>query len=177
MERFGREKRVWSGRRRLQYQAELSACWSPKCQTIHIHLFGRPQQRGSALRQVQTEMADISAFKRLTAAHKQHANTHALSETPIHTHIYSYLFTLWYGSCTALNHKALQRVVKTAQHIRTELPSMEDLYTQRCRKKANRIIKDPNHPSHKLFCCHLADGTAASGPAPPGSGTASSLRP
>ncbi|KAI3368160.1 hypothetical protein L3Q82_007894 [Scortum barcoo] len=41
--------------------------------------------------------------------------------------------TAWYSSCTAFNHKALQRVVKAAQHItRTELPSMEDLYTQRC---------------------------------------------
>ena len=49
--------------------------------------------------------------------------------------------------------KALQRVVKSAQHItRTKLPSMVDLYTQRCRKKANRIIKDPCHPSHKLLC-------------------------
>ncbi|KAI3362040.1 hypothetical protein L3Q82_012379, partial [Scortum barcoo] len=54
---------------------------------------------------------------------------------------------------TALNRKALQRVVKAAQHItRTELPSMEDLYTQRCRKKATKIIKDPSHPSYKLFC-------------------------
>ncbi|KAL3046708.1 hypothetical protein OYC64_004653 [Pagothenia borchgrevinki] len=42
--------------------------------------------------------------------------------------------------------------VKTAQHItRTELPSMEDLYSQRLRKKSLRIIKDPHHPSHKLF--------------------------
>ncbi|XP_063767926.1 dual specificity calcium/calmodulin-dependent 3',5'-cyclic nucleotide phosphodiesterase 1B-like isoform X3 [Eleginops maclovinus] len=61
--------------------------------------------------------------------------------------------TAWYGSCTALNRKTLQRVVKTAQHItRTELPSMEDLYTQRCRKKAGRILKDPHHPSNNLFC-------------------------
>ncbi|KAL3066704.1 hypothetical protein OYC64_016614 [Pagothenia borchgrevinki] len=61
--------------------------------------------------------------------------------------------TAWYGSCTVLNRKALQRVVKTAQNItRTELPSMEDLYSQRLRKKALRIIKDPHHPSHKLFC-------------------------
>ncbi|KAI3374459.1 hypothetical protein L3Q82_016345 [Scortum barcoo] len=61
--------------------------------------------------------------------------------------------TAWYSSCTALNRKALQRVVKAAQHItRTELPSMEDLYTQRCRKKATKIIKDPSHPSYKLFC-------------------------
>jgi hypothetical protein len=42
--------------------------------------------------------------------------------------------TAWYGSCSALNRKKLQRVVKAAHHItRTELPSMEDLYTQRCR--------------------------------------------
>ncbi|KAI3375059.1 hypothetical protein L3Q82_021577, partial [Scortum barcoo] len=61
--------------------------------------------------------------------------------------------TAWYSSCTALNRKALQKVVKAAQHItRTELPSMEDLYTQRCRKKATKIIKDPSHPSYKLFC-------------------------
>ena len=29
---------------------------------------------------------------------------------------------------------------------------MEDMYSQRLRKKALRIIKDPHHPSHKLFC-------------------------
>ncbi|KAI3363565.1 hypothetical protein L3Q82_012174 [Scortum barcoo] len=68
-----------------------------------------------------------------------------------------------YSSCTALNRKALQRVVKAAQHItRTELPSMEDLYTQRCRKKATKIIKDPSHPATNCSaCCRLADGSAA----------------
>ncbi|KAI3376843.1 hypothetical protein L3Q82_000416 [Scortum barcoo] len=61
--------------------------------------------------------------------------------------------TAWYSSCTTLNRKALQRVVKAAQHItRTEMPSMEDLYTQQCRRKATKIIKDPSHPSYKLFC-------------------------
>ena len=56
--------------------------------------------------------------------------------------------TAWYGSCSALNRKKLQRVVKAAHHItRTELPSMEDLYTQ-C---TNGIIKDPHHPGNKLF--------------------------
>ncbi|KAI3357060.1 hypothetical protein L3Q82_015438, partial [Scortum barcoo] len=67
--------------------------------------------------------------------------------------------TAWYSSCTALNRKALQRVVKAAQHItRTELPSMEDLYTQRCRKKATKIIKDPSHPATNCSaCCRLAD--------------------
>ncbi len=59
--------------------------------------------------------------------------------------------TAWYSSFTTLNRMSLQRVVKTAQHITwMKLPSMDNLYTPRCRKKANRI--DPNHPSHKLFC-------------------------
>ncbi|KAI3374832.1 hypothetical protein L3Q82_021368, partial [Scortum barcoo] len=67
--------------------------------------------------------------------------------------------TAWYSSCTsALNRKALQRVVKAAQHItRMELPSMEDLYTQRCRRKATKIIKDPSHPATDCSaCCRLA---------------------
>ncbi|CAB1419844.1 unnamed protein product [Pleuronectes platessa] len=29
---------------------------------------------------------------------------------------------------------------------------MEDLYTQRGKKKSNRIIKDPHHPNHERFC-------------------------
>ena len=71
----------------------------------------------------------------------------------------------WYGSCSALKLKPLQRVVKTARHInRTALPSMEELYTQQCSKKTKRIIKDPHHPS----CCHVVDATAAAaGLAPP----------
>jgi len=75
-----------------------------------------------------------------------------------------------YCNCTTLNHKPRQRVVKTAQHIsRAELPSSEDFYTQWCRNKANRIIRDTNHTSDNMFwCCHPADGTAAFGPAPPG---------
>ncbi|KAI3368182.1 hypothetical protein L3Q82_007813 [Scortum barcoo] len=87
---------------------------------------------------------------------------------------------LVHSSCTALNRKALQRVVKAAQHItRTELPSMEDLYTQRCRRKATKIIKDPSHPvaTNCSACCRLADGSAAFEPEPPGSGTASYRRP
>ncbi|XP_070765078.1 complement factor H-like [Enoplosus armatus] len=58
----------------------------------------------------------------------------------------------WYGNYSALNRKALQRVVKTAQHItRTKLQPMEDLCAQWCRKKANRIIRHPHHPTHKRF--------------------------
>lgn len=80
--------------------------------------------------------------------------------------------TAWCGNCTALNHEALQRVVKTAQHITMmELPSMEDIYTPEYREKDNGIIRAPNHPNHKL-AGDMPERTAASGPAPPGSGAA-----
>ena len=63
-----------------------------------------------------------------------------------------YCCTAWYGSCTALDRGALQRVVKAAQRIiGGELPSLQELYEKRCTAKANRIIKDTYPPSHKLF--------------------------
>ncbi|KAK5910635.1 hypothetical protein CesoFtcFv8_004454 [Champsocephalus esox] len=55
---------------------------------------------------------------------------------------------------------------------------MEDLYSQRLRKKALRMIKDPHPPATNCsVCCRLAGGTAASGLKPPDSGTASGLNP
>uniref|UniRef100_A0A803JBM0 Reverse transcriptase domain-containing protein n=1 Tax=Xenopus tropicalis TaxID=8364 RepID=A0A803JBM0_XENTR len=57
--------------------------------------------------------------------------------------------TTWYGSCNVLDRKALQRVVRSAQRItRTELPAMQDLYRQHCKRKMQRIFSDP---SHRLF--------------------------
>ncbi len=58
----------------------------------------------------------------------------------------------WFGNSTAGNRKALQRVVRTARHIvGGELPSLQDIYTRRCIRKARRIIKDSSHPSHRLL--------------------------
>ncbi len=60
--------------------------------------------------------------------------------------------TAWYGNSTAGNRRALQRVVQTARHIvGGELPSLQDIYTRRCTRKARRIIKDSSHPSHRLL--------------------------
>uniref|UniRef100_A0A8C7MLP8 Alkylated DNA repair protein AlkB homologue 8 N-terminal domain-containing protein n=1 Tax=Oncorhynchus kisutch TaxID=8019 RepID=A0A8C7MLP8_ONCKI len=60
--------------------------------------------------------------------------------------------TAWYGNCSALNRKALQRVVRSAQRITGgKLPALQDTYTTRCYRKAIKIIKDINHPSHCLF--------------------------
>ncbi|XP_062896713.1 kinesin-like protein KIF6 isoform X3 [Mobula hypostoma] len=60
--------------------------------------------------------------------------------------------TTWYGSCPVQNRKKLQKIVNTAQHItQTNLPSLDSLYTARCRSSAARIIKDATHPANTLF--------------------------
>ncbi|KAI4884459.1 hypothetical protein NFI96_003687 [Prochilodus magdalenae] len=60
--------------------------------------------------------------------------------------------TTWYGSCTAIERKALQRVVRTAQYITgVQLPNLLDLYTSRCLRRTRRVLKDSTHPSHCLF--------------------------
>lgn len=51
--------------------------------------------------------------------------------------------------CSVLNRKSLQREVKAARH--SSKASMEDPYVQRCRKRANKIITDPQHQSSRLF--------------------------
>uniref|UniRef100_A0A8L0DJB6 Reverse transcriptase domain-containing protein n=1 Tax=Oncorhynchus mykiss TaxID=8022 RepID=A0A8L0DJB6_ONCMY len=66
--------------------------------------------------------------------------------------ILSGCITAWYGNCSAHNRKALQRVVRAAQRITGgKLPALQDTYTTRCHRKAIKIIKDNNHPSHCLF--------------------------
>ncbi|XP_071208102.1 F-box/LRR-repeat protein 8 isoform X1 [Salvelinus alpinus] len=60
--------------------------------------------------------------------------------------------TAWYGNCLASDRKALQRVVRTAQYITgAKLPAIQDLYTRRCQRKAQKIVRDSSHPSHRLF--------------------------
>jgi gmma-aminobutyric acid receptor subunit gamma len=60
--------------------------------------------------------------------------------------------TAWYGNCSASDHKALQRVVRTAQYITgTKLPAIQDLYTRRCQRKAQKIVRDSSHLRHRLF--------------------------
>lgn len=38
-----------------------------------------------------------------------------------------------------------------SEHCQHGASSAEDLYTQQCKKKANRIIRDSSHPRHKLL--------------------------
>ncbi|XP_058018789.1 DNA repair protein XRCC3 isoform X3 [Ahaetulla prasina] len=60
--------------------------------------------------------------------------------------------TVWFGSVTQQERHRLQRIIRTAEKIiATNLPSIEDLYTARIKKRAGKIFTDPSHPGHKLF--------------------------
>ncbi|KAI5085275.1 gastrula zinc finger protein XlCGF28.1-like, partial [Silurus meridionalis] len=59
--------------------------------------------------------------------------------------------TAWFGNCTVSDCKTLQRIARTAEIIVVSLPSIMDIYTTRCIRKANSIVDDHIHPSHTLF--------------------------
>ena len=60
--------------------------------------------------------------------------------------------TVWFGNTTQSERKSLQRVVKSAERITgVSLPAMDAIYTERCRRRAQSILKDPHHPAHSLF--------------------------
>jgi hypothetical protein len=41
---------------------------------------------------------------------------------------------------------------RALQSVHTaELPAMQDLYTRQCQRKAIKMVKDTNHPSHRLL--------------------------
>ncbi len=60
---------------------------------------------------------------------------------------------VWYGNSLNQECKALQRVVRLAEHISgSALPSLQDIYLKRCKSRAAKILKDSNHPGNHLFC-------------------------
>ena len=60
--------------------------------------------------------------------------------------------TVWFGSATKSDIRRLQRTVRTAERIiGTPLPTLQELYTSRVRKRAQKITLDPSHPSYPIF--------------------------
>ncbi len=60
--------------------------------------------------------------------------------------------TVWFSSATKSDLLRLQRVVRTAERIiGTTLPSLQDLYSSRVSKRADKITLDRSHPAHSLF--------------------------
>ena len=102
----------------------------------------------SVVKKAQQRLFNLRRLKKLGLAPKTLTNFYRCTIGSI----LSSCITAWYGNCTALNHKALHRVVRSAQRItRGKLPALQDTYSTRCHRKAKKIVKDNNHPSHCLF--------------------------
>lgn len=60
--------------------------------------------------------------------------------------------SIWHESCTAMDRKALQRVVRAAEKVvGTHLTPIKDIAHSRYLSKAKKIMTDPTHPNHGLF--------------------------
>uniref|UniRef100_A0A8C4DKS3 Reverse transcriptase domain-containing protein n=1 Tax=Dicentrarchus labrax TaxID=13489 RepID=A0A8C4DKS3_DICLA len=60
--------------------------------------------------------------------------------------------TIWYAAATAKDKGRLQHIIRSAEKvIGCNLPSLQDLYASRTRKRAGKIVADPSHPGHNLF--------------------------
>ncbi len=60
--------------------------------------------------------------------------------------------SVWYGNSSNQDCKAIQRVVRLAEHISgSALPSLQDIYFKRCKSRTAKILKDSTHPGNHLF--------------------------
>ncbi|KAI5606429.1 gastrula zinc finger protein XlCGF28.1-like [Silurus asotus] len=81
--------------------------------------------------------------------------------------ILSSCITAWFGNCTVSDRKSLQRIVRTAEKIiGISRPSIMDIYTTRCIRKAHSIVDDHTHTRHTHFLhfYHQENGSEAFGP-------------
>ncbi|KAK3556718.1 hypothetical protein QTP70_015089, partial [Hemibagrus guttatus] len=66
--------------------------------------------------------------------------------------ILTYCIGVWFTNCSVAQRKMLQRVINMAQKIvGCPLPTLEELHSSHCIKKAQSILKDTSHPGHDLF--------------------------
>lgn len=66
--------------------------------------------------------------------------------------ILTYCVCAWFGNCTVAYRKALHCVTSTAQKaIGRPLPSLDELYSSHCLKKAKYILQHLSHSGHSLF--------------------------
>ncbi|KAK3518599.1 hypothetical protein QTP70_005474 [Hemibagrus guttatus] len=70
--------------------------------------------------------------------------------------------TVWFAAATARDKAKLQRVIHSAEKvIGCSLPSLQELYASRSRRRAAKIAADPSHPGNELFrygfllCCEF----------------------
>jgi hypothetical protein len=105
-----------------------------------------------------TNHTDIVVKKDVTVTEEiWHGPSDPQKVSQLHHQEYLDSITTWYGNCTAINRKALPRVVWSAQYITGgKLPSLQEIYTWRCLRMTWKIVKESSHPCHGLLpsCRH-----------------------
>ena len=106
------------------------------------------RQANSAMETAQKRLYFLRRLKKFGMSIKTLANFYRCTIESI----LSGCITAWYGSCSAAELKALQRVVKSAEgSIGCHLRSMQSIYGTRCLRKARNSIKNSSHPGYGLF--------------------------
>uniref|UniRef100_A0A9J8BE90 Alkylated DNA repair protein AlkB homologue 8 N-terminal domain-containing protein n=1 Tax=Cyprinus carpio carpio TaxID=630221 RepID=A0A9J8BE90_CYPCA len=115
------------------------------CQWISSFLSDRQQLKAKKAQQRLYFLRQLKKFNLPQELLKQFYS--ALIESVLCTSI-----TVWFGSATKSDIRRLQRTVRTAERIiGAPLPTLQELYTSRVRKRAQKITLDPSHPSYPLF--------------------------
>ena len=66
--------------------------------------------------------------------------------------VLTFSMCVWYGSATQEDKDKLEGIVNTASKIiGCQLPSLDDIYQKRTKKRAKGIAKDSSHPSYHIF--------------------------
>ena len=92
----------------------------------------------SVVKKAQQRLFNLRRLKKLVLSPKTLTNFYRCTIKSI----LSGCITTWYSNCSAHNRRALQR---------GKLPPLQDTYSTQCHRRAKKIIKDNNHPSHCLF--------------------------
>ncbi len=101
----------------------------------------------SIVKKVQQRLHFLLQFRKLNLPQKLLKQFYsAIIESVLCTSI-----TVWFSSATKSDLRRLRSLVRTAERIiGTSLPTLQELYLSRVRKRAGKITLDPSHPAHSL---------------------------
>ncbi|KAK3549738.1 hypothetical protein QTP86_007737 [Hemibagrus guttatus] len=102
----------------------------------------------SLTKKVQQRMYFLRQLKKILLPVKMLVNFY----TAIIESIQTSSITVWFAAATARDKAKLQHVIHSAEKvIGCSLPSLQELYVSRSRRRTAKIAADPSHPGNELF--------------------------
>ncbi|KAK3545591.1 hypothetical protein QTP70_008132 [Hemibagrus guttatus] len=131
-------------------------CDSPVTSAESFHFLGTTitkelkweQNIRSLTKKVQQRMYFLRQLKKFLLPVKMLVNFY----TAIIESILTSSIKVWFAAATARDKAKLQHVIHSAEKaIGCSLPSLQELYVSRSRRRAAKIAADPSHPGNELF--------------------------